>query len=124
MFLNLLLARAAHAAHAATAYARGLLEHLDNERPVVGEEATGGDERGDALGPPGEHRGADEACHAHQEGVVPLERAGEGGIAAAARGSEVEVRVRREQARQLHRAEQVVLDHVLGARAGLAEGLE
>lgn len=123
VFVNL---RLAHAAAAAAADARRLLEHLDDERPVVGQETAGGDERGDALWAPGEHRGGDEARHAHQEGVVPLERARGGSriVAAAARGSEVEVRVRREQARELDGAEQVVLDHMLGARAGLAEGLE
>lgn len=90
------------------------LQRLHDKHPMLREEPAGRALRDAALRAPGQDRGADGAGHAHQQRVVPLE---------PGRVLE-ELRVRAKQARLLDRREQVRLQGVLGAVAGLADGQE
>lgn len=82
---------------------------------MLGEEAARGALGDAALRAPRENGGADDARHAHEEGVVPLERGGPGDVLE-------ELRVRGEERRLLDGREEVRLQGVLGALARLADG--
>ena len=91
------------------------LEGLHDEHPMLGEEAARGALRDAALRAAGEHGGTDDARHAHQQRVVPLQCGGAGRVLE-------ELRVRSEEARLLNGREEVGLQGVLGALARLADG--
>lgn len=74
--------------------ARAALESLHDEHPMLGEEAARGALRDAALRSPREHGGADDAGHAHEQRVVPLQG---GGVSRPLSLLE-KLRVRREEA--------------------------
>jgi hypothetical protein len=82
---------------------------------MLEQEPAGGALGDAALGPAREDGGGDDARHADKQAVVLLQRRRVGRL-------DLQLRVRGEQARELDRVEEVGLEDVLGAGAGLADG--